>query len=64
LAQGATLTVYVQQADPNTRSHVGPRQVGHVFIGIEQNGVTRYLGYYPPESSNNVGISCRPRLSG
>ncbi|WP_176132996.1 hypothetical protein [Hymenobacter sp. CRA2] len=45
--QPATLTIYVQQSNPNTDQLMGPSQVGHTFIGIEQNGISRYMGYYP-----------------
>jgi hypothetical protein len=45
-SQGATLTVYVQQAVPNTNNLNGRQHgVGHTFVGIEQNGITRYVGY-------------------
>jgi len=55
--QSAKLTVYVQQAKEGTRNDVGPNSVGHVFIGIEQGNVSRYLGYYPPSSASSVGIA-------
>lgn len=56
-SQAATLTVYVEQAKPRTRNHVGPNQVGHTFVGIQQNGITRYLGYYPPPSASSTGLT-------
>lgn len=60
-SQGANLTIYVQEAKSGTRNKVGPAQVGHTFVGIEQNGITRYLGYYPQSTANSalvgVGVS-------
>jgi hypothetical protein len=52
---GAKVTIYVDQPVPGTRNFItttnGFRDVGHVFVGIEQtvNGVTttRFFGYYP-----------------
>lgn len=46
-AEGATLTVFVEQPRPGTRDVNGPNQVGHTFIGIQQNGTSRFIGYYP-----------------
>ncbi|GAA4802657.1 hypothetical protein GCM10023231_34490 [Olivibacter ginsenosidimutans] len=45
--QTAKFTIFVQQPNPNTRNVHGPNEVGHTFIGIEQNGIKRYLGFYP-----------------
>lgn len=56
-SQSATLTVYVQQGSPGTRAPVGVNQVGHTFIGIEQNGITRYMGYYPESSAGTIGLT-------
>jgi hypothetical protein len=56
--QGATITIYVQQAVPNTSElNGGPYGVGHTFVGIEQNGITRYMGYYPLNGANQAMIA-------
>lgn len=57
VAQGAKLTVYVQEAKQGTRDKVGPAQVGHTFVGIEQNGITRYMGYYPQSTANSALVA-------
>ncbi|MFV0540732.1 MAG: hypothetical protein ACK5MZ_05770 [Aestuariibaculum sp.] len=41
----AKLTIYVEQAIENSREITA--RLGHVFIGIEQNGIIRNLGFYP-----------------
>ena len=49
--QPATLTVYARQPVPGTNDtyafHDGKPGVGHAFISINQNGITRVLGFYP-----------------
>lgn len=49
-----TLTIYVDQPKPGKRDTwsgvVTQPDVGHTFIGINQNGVTRILGFYPSEA--------------
>jgi hypothetical protein len=56
-ALGATLTIYVQQPNENTEDIVGSNSVGHAFIGIEQNGIVRQLGFYPTQSSNSALVA-------
>ena len=56
LTQEATLTVYVQQPWENSDNVIGPNQVGHAFIGIEQGGIVRQVGYYPDKDSSDVEI--------
>ena len=56
-SQGATVTVYVQQAVPNTADlNGGQHGVGHTSVGIEQNGITRYMGYYPQTGANQFAV--------
>ena len=55
LTKGAKLTIYVQQPKENSSQLVGPNEVGHAFIGIEQSGITRQLGFYP-ESGASDGL--------
>jgi hypothetical protein len=57
LTQEATLTVYVQQPWENSDAVVGTNQVGHAFIGIEQGGIVRQVGYYPDKDSSDVEIA-------
>ncbi len=54
LSQGAKLTLYVDQPKANKSdtwsvnpNPFDPIDVGHTFISITQNGITRTLGYYP-----------------
>lgn len=56
LTQGAKLTVYVQQPRENSSALVGPNQVGHAFIGIEQGGIVRQIGYYPDKEVGPTGV--------
>lgn len=56
LTQEATLTVYVQQPWENSDAVIGPNSVGHAFIGIEQGGIVRQIGYYPDKDSADVEI--------
>lgn len=56
LTQGAKLTVYVQQPKENSSALVGPNQVGHAFIGIEQGGIVRQIGYYPNKEVGPTGV--------
>jgi hypothetical protein len=52
----AVLTIYVQQPNENTRDKMGANSVGHTFIGIQQGGIERILGFYP-DSPNASLIS-------
>ncbi len=45
IAEPARLTIYAEQAIENSRE-VTARLV-HTFVGIEQNGIIRNLGFYP-----------------
>ena len=54
--KSATLTIYVQQPNENTRDKMGANSVGHTFIGIQQGGIERVLGFYP-DSPNASLIS-------
>ena len=56
LTQEAKLTIYVQQPRENTDAVVGPNEVGHAFIGIEQGGIIRQIGYYPDKEVGFTGI--------
>jgi hypothetical protein len=56
VSKPATLTIYVQQGQESSRTLVGPNQVGHVFIGIKQNGIERVYGFYPESSASTVGV--------
>ncbi len=47
----AKLTIYVEQAIENSREVTA--RLGHTFIGLEQNGVVRNLGFYP---LNNTAV--------
>ncbi|WP_452220300.1 hypothetical protein [Lacinutrix salivirga] len=60
LTQSAEITIYVDQPIPNSTdpysynlSISDPIDVGHTFIGINQNGITRYLGFYPTPNTIN-----------
>lgn len=57
LTKSAKLTVYVQQPLENSNIIVGPNQVGHAFIGIEQGGIKRQLGFYPEEGANRARVA-------
>jgi hypothetical protein len=55
-SKGATMTVYVRQPVPGTSDtyKIGPNgkpDVGHTFLSITQNGITRVLGFYPTSSA-------------
>ncbi|CAM3141221.1 hypothetical protein [Flavobacterium frigoris] len=54
---GAILTIYVQQPNENTEDIIGANSVEHAFIGIEQNGIVRKLGFYPIQSSNSALVA-------
>ncbi|MFH6935577.1 hypothetical protein [Flavobacterium sp. FlaQc-30] len=58
LSKSAELTIYVQQGKEGTRELIGPNEVGHVFIGIRQDGIERYYGFYPESGANSalVGV--------
>ena len=51
-AQGATLTVYAAQPQPNNSVAYNGTYVGHAFISLSQGGQTKVIGYYP--ISNNI----------
>jgi len=57
LTAPAKLTIYVQQPNENTEDIVGSNQVGHAFVGLEQNGVVRQLGFYPQSGSNRALVA-------
>lgn len=50
--QGATFTVYAEQPRPGRADTWAgfPPRVGHTFISISQNGITRVFGFYPSSS--------------
>ena len=54
-ANNATVTFYVDQPTPGKfdtwSGSVTNPNVGHAFISIQQNGITRTLGYYPSSSN-------------
>lgn len=54
---GANLIIYVQQPNENTEDIIGANSVGHAFIGIEQNGIIRQLGFYPSQASNSALVA-------
>jgi len=63
ISQGATLTIYVDQPVENSSDtwsgSASSPDVGHTFISISQNGITRTLGFYPdggikPKISNDA----------
>jgi len=57
VTQGATLTLHVDQpranSDDTWRATWSGVDVGHTFISISQNGITRILGYYPTPNTIN-----------
>lgn len=59
-SQGATLTVYARQpvaGSPDTWK-IGPNgrpDVGHAFLSITQNSITRVLGFYPASDGSPIG---------
>jgi hypothetical protein len=57
LTKSAKLTIYVQQPNENTNDIIGSNSVGHAFIGIEQNGIVRQLGFYPESGANTALVS-------
>lgn len=50
-SQGASLTIYARQPVPGTAEtwdgNITTHDVGHTFISITQNGITRTFGFYP-----------------
>jgi hypothetical protein len=48
----AKFTIYVDQPVHNGNQHVSPTGVGHSFFNIEQNGISRTLGFYPKGTAN------------
>ncbi len=57
VSQTAELTIYIQQGKEGTRELVGPNEVGHVFIGLNQNGIERYYGFYPETGANTALVA-------
>lgn len=62
LSSDATITIYVDQPKENssdtwrfTYNPLDPVDVGHTFISITQNEITRTLGYYPTAGTINPG---------
>lgn len=55
-SKGGKLTIYVQQPRENTLELNSDNGVGHVAIGLEQGGTSRYFGFYPPPSASDIGI--------
>ena len=51
------MTVYVEQPKENSEDLMGPNSVGHVFVGIEQDGKRRLIGYYPPATVSRLGVA-------
>jgi len=47
LNASATITIYVDQPIANSDATYFGTNVGHTFISITQNSITRTLGYYP-----------------
>jgi hypothetical protein len=60
--QPAILTIYVKQAVTGTRNTYNGTDVGHAFISLSQNGITRTFGFYP--SSNAVVLFPVTRVFG
>ncbi|URC14405.1 hypothetical protein [Flavobacterium sp. B183] len=57
LSKSAELTIYIQQGKEGTRELVGPNEVGHVFIGIKQDGIVRCYGFYPETGANTAMVA-------
>ncbi len=57
LAIGAELTIYVEQPKENSNAVIGPNQVGHVFVGLQQNEHHRVFGFYPETGASELMIS-------
>lgn len=45
LNKAAKVTIYVEQPIEGSRTITA--DIGHTFVGIEQDGIKRYLGFYP-----------------
>jgi len=61
--QPATLTVYTRQPTPGTSDTWSINGgVGHAFVSISQNGITRVFGFYP--TSKTAIISDSPGVFG
>jgi len=55
----AKITIYVKQPIPNSREITA--DIGHTFIGIEQDGISRYFGFYPDSpGATLVGDKSQP----
>ena len=52
--QAATLTIYVKQAVAGTRDTYSGTDVGHAFISLSQNGITRVFGFYPTSDATII----------
>lgn len=65
-SQGATFTLYVRQPKPGTddtwAGSIEDPDVGHTFISITQNGITRVFGFYP--TSNKAFFDDGPSIMG
>lgn len=65
-SQGATFTVYARQPRPGTTDTwagtLRNPDVGHTFISITQNGITRVLGFYP--TSEKAIVDDGPSIMG
>jgi hypothetical protein len=57
VSKSAELTIFIQQGREGTRDLVGPNEVGHVFIGIKQDGIERYYGFYPETGANSAMVA-------
>ncbi len=55
--KGGKLTVYVQQPKENSLLLVGPNEVGHVFVGIEQDGRKKFFGFYPDSGASTALVA-------
>jgi hypothetical protein len=57
--QGATFSIYVRQPIPGKsdawNGNIVKPDVGHTFISITQNNITRVLGFYPTSEKSYAG---------
>lgn len=51
-SKGGKITIYVEQPIRNSREIT--TNIGHTFIGIEQGGIERYLGFYPVSNAASL----------
>lgn len=61
-SKSAVLTIYVQQPNENTRDKMGTNSVGHTFVGIQQGGIQRVLGFYPDSPNASLISSQKSEL--